>query len=402
MKYPYTHILIRYGELALKGKNQGKFIQSLENNIRQKLGSSKNHLDLRSERGYVVIDARNDSEEDLRAKAEKLCQVSGVVLVSPAIFSKENSIDTLYPLVKQVMGSYPGEKKSFCVRAKRADKAYPLTSGDIEKKVGKYIQDATECKVVNLKHPDIILHIDIVPKGVFLYMEKKKGIWGLPVGIEGRVLSLLSGGIDSPVASFFMARRGCEVDFIHFTANKIQSDEAVNYKVAKIAQILSQYSIHSKLYLMPYIHFHLAIVGKKVDYELILFRRFMARVAEALAKKIGVQALVTGDNLGQVASQTLSNIVSTSQAVRIPIFRPLIGFDKNEIIDMAKKIGTYDLSIEPYKDCCSLISKNPKTVSDAARLELIEKNSIPDYAGIMEATIKDAEILEIKNGSIMG
>lgn len=400
MKYPYTHILIRYGELALKGKNQGKFIQSLEKNIREKLSFLKNRLELRSERGYVVIDARNNSEKDLCDEVEELCQVSGIVLVSPAIFSKENNIDSLYPLIKKVIENYSGEKKSFCVRAKRADKTYQISSGDIEKTIGKYIQDNTEWKEVNLKHPDITLYIDIVTKGVFLYTEKQKGIGGLPVGIEGKVLSLLSGGIDSPVASYFLARRGCNVDFAHFTANKMQSDEARDYKVAKLAKILSRYTLYSKLYLLPYIHFNLAMVGKKAEYELILFRRFMARVCEKLSGQINAQALVSGDNLGQVASQTLSNLVSTSQAVKIPIFRPLIGFDKNEIIDMAKKIGTYDISIEPYKDCCSLISKNPKTISDHAKLESIEKNAIQDYNGIIEATIQDAKILEFKNGKI--
>lgn len=401
MKYPYTHILIRYGELALKGKNQNKFIQLLERNIRTKLEPISRRISMHTKRGYILIDANNNTQEEIAAMTSMLCQVCGIVLVSPAYFLKEKNFDAIRAMNKKIAEYYPPEGKKFCVRVKRADKTYPESSGDLEKNIGQYILENTAWKGVDLKHPDKIFYTDIVQEGVFIYAEKENGAGGLPVGIEGKVVSLLSGGIDSPVASYYLARRGCEIDFIHFTANKIQADEARNYKVAEIAKILTRYSIHSKLYLLPYIHFNLAIVGKEVDYELILFRRFMVRVGERLAKSIGAQALVTGDNLGQVASQTLSNIVSTSLAVDIPIFRPLIGFEKNEIIAIAKKIGTHDLSIEPYKDCCSLISKNPRTSSRNDKLDMIEKNAIEDYNKIIEDTIRDAQVLEIKNGSIM-
>jgi len=401
MKYPYTHILIRYGELALKGRNQNRFIEALMRNIQTRLGSARGIISLHSRRGYILIDALNFAPKDIAGIVRKLCQVCGIVLVSPVLFLKEKKFDAICAMNKKIAEYYPQESKKFCVRVKRADKTYPVSSGELEKKIGQYILENTPWKSVSLKNPDKIFYVDIVDEGVFVYAEKENGVGGLPVGIEGKVLSLLSGGIDSPVASYYLARRGCEVDFIHFTANKMQSDEAREYKIAEIVKILSQYSIHSKLYVLPYIHFNLAVVGKEMDYELILFRRFMARVAKCLAKKIGAQALVTGDNLGQVASQTLSNIVSTSMAVDIPIFRPLIGFEKNEIIGMAKKINTYDISIQPYKDCCSLISKNPRTSSYNDKLEIIEKNIIENYDKVVEDTLSDAIVLEIKNGSII-
>lgn len=397
MKYPYTHILVRYGELALKGKNQNIFLRLLKSNIQKKLGTIASKTPIYIERGYILLDVKDNTKKCIENIAGELREVCGIAIVSPAVFFKDKNIDCILAEIMNVAGYYKAENKKFSVRVRRADKTHPIPSGDLERMTGKYIQENTLWKNVDLRHPDKTFYIDIVNEGVFVYAEKEKGIGGLPVGIEGKVLSLLSGGIDSPVASFYMARRGCKVDFIHFTANKIQHDEAVNYKVAKIAQILSRYTLLSKLYLFPYIHFNLALVGKKIDYELVLFRRFMARVGEVAAKKIGAKALVTGDNLGQVASQTLSNIVTTSRAVEIPIFRPLLGFDKNEIINMAKKIGTYELSIKPYKDCCSLISKNPKTHSDSQKLEYIEKNAIVNYNKIIEDTLSDAQVLEIKN-----
>jgi len=184
------------------------------------------------------------------------------------------------------------------------------------------------------------------------------------------------------------------VDFIHFTAWSMQLEEAVEYKVKRLADTLNAYTLHSRLFLVPYTYFDLAIMRAKVEFELILFRRFMARVAEKLARRIKAQALVTGDNLSQVASQTLSNLVSTSRAVSMPILRPLISFDKEEIMNLARTIGTYDLSIEPYKDCCAIIARHPRTRSRHDRLTAIEARAFPNYDEIVDQTLGDAICLE--------
>jgi thiamine biosynthesis protein ThiI len=195
------------------------------------------------------------------------------------------------------------------------------------------------------------------------------------------------------VAAYLMARRGCRVDFIHFTAAAPHQEE--QQKVWRLATQLSRYTIGSRLFVVPYVHFDLALMREKVEYELILFRRFMVRVAQVLAGRLRARALVSGDTLSQVASQTISNLVSTSRAAELPIFRPLIAYDKEETIALAQKIGTYELSIEPYKDCCALISGHPKTRSRHERLLVLEKRAFPDYDGLVERTLADAVCLEI-------
>jgi thiamine biosynthesis protein ThiI len=209
---------------------------------------------------------------------------------------------------------------------------------------------------------------------------------------------LLSGGIDSPAAAFLMAKRGCTVDFIHFTAENIRQENAHAYKVSKLAQTLSKYTMDSRLYLVPYTHFEFELFGHKIFYELMIFRRFMTRTAEVLAESISAQAIITGDNLAQVASQTLENLVANSRATAMPILRPLITYDKMEIVDLAKQIGTYTLSLKPYKDCCSIVAKNPKTSSEDSRLESLEDDIFDDYDEVIRQTLDEAIILEYSCG----
>jgi thiamine biosynthesis protein ThiI len=209
------------------------------------------------------------------------------------------------------------------------------------------------------------------------------------------VLTLLSGGIDSPAAVWLMTKRGCRVDFIHFTTDSLSEAAARTYKVTRLAEHLTDFTLNSRLFLVPYVYFDLALMREKVEYELVLFRRFMARVAQQLARRLEAQALVTGDNLSQVASQTLPNLVSTSRAVEIPILRPLIGFDKEEITQLARKIGTYDLSIQPYKDCCAIIAQHPRTRSRHDRLTALEERLFPDYEALIEKTLADAVKIDL-------
>jgi thiamine biosynthesis protein ThiI len=203
------------------------------------------------------------------------------------------------------------------------------------------------------------------------------------------VLSLLSGGIDSPVASFLLARRGASVDWFHMSAIHLGERDFETSVVGRIARKLSRYSLQSRLFIVPYTHFDLALAGQETGYEPVLFRRFLFRVGEALARRIEASALVTGDSLAQVASQTLDNLVTTSKAVEILLLRPLVGMDKQQIMDLARRIGTYDISIEPYKDCCALYARRVRTRTRDEALSMLERRLFPDYSGLVDRSLRD-------------
>jgi tRNA uracil 4-sulfurtransferase len=397
-------ILAHFGELGLKGRNQPMFRKQLRRNIRAKLRSFG--LDWRVEDaiGLFTIQVQGEqSKATIHRVLEGLGQVFGLVWITcarrlrPFRFSASSKASDLSEIEWHLCDLAQAQfatGKTFSVRVNRANKSLPFTSCKLEADLGQVIRDRTDWDKVNLKRPDVTFYLDMRNAATFLYGEKIKGSGGLPVGTSGRVLALLSGGIDSPVAAWMMAKRGCKVDFLHFTATTMQHEEAVNYKVWRLASCLGKYTLGSKLFLVPYVYFDLALMRQRVDYDLILFRRFMVRVAEKLARQIRAHAMVTGDNLSQVASQTLLNLVSTSQAASLPILRPLIGFDKSETIAMAERIGAYAISIEPYKDCCALISKNPKTRSKHSTLAEIEARVFPDYEDLIDRTLSEAICLE--------
>ncbi len=402
----YNTILIHYGEIGLKGKNQPDFRNALESNIRFRLRSLGLKWKIRYSHSYFYIEIPEDSKEDLSSVIDTLLHLPGIAWLARAVnisrkaFCSKNDVHyeiVEEPLLQTAKEQYQ-DNLAFAVRANRADKSLPNKSMDYERRFGALIIEQTEWETVNLNNPDVTFHIDMYPDNVFLYSEKITGAGGLPVGITGRVLTLLSGGIDSPVAAYLAAKRGCFVDFIHFTANRFQQENAAEYKISRIVRDLSKMTLRSKLYLVPYTHFEFAALGHKMEYELIVFRRFMARVAESLAVQVKAQALITGDNLAQVASQTLENLVSTTRGITIPVLRPLIMYDKQEIIDLAKKIETFQLSLEPYKDCCSLISQHPRTVSTHRELEEIESEIFPEYDQLIKDTLDEAICLEYKCG----
>ena len=216
-----------------------------------------------------------------------------------------------------------------------------------------------------------------------------KGPGGLPVGTSGHLLSLLSGGIDSPVASFLLSRRGASVDWFHMSATHVGEGDFETSVVGRIARTLSRFSLQSRLFVVPYTHFDLALAGGETGYEPVLFRRFLFRIGEALAGRIGASALVTGDSLAQVASQTLDNLVTSTKAVEILVLRPLVGMDKQQIMHLARGIGTYDISIEPYKDCCALYARRVRTRAREEAVSVLERRLVPDYPGLIERSLRD-------------
>ena len=262
---------------------------------------------------------------------------------------------------------------------------------ELENAIGSEISRRFTIKV-DLKNPELSVFIEIADDA-YVYFQKKQGLKGLPVDVSGNVLSLLSGGIDSPVASYLMMKRGCRVNFIHFHVfrdNNLIKDTKMRY----LLEILNKYQGNSRIYLVPYYHFEMAVLTtvNTKGHEMILFRRFMVRVAEKISHQNGFKALVTGDSLGQVASQTMENIAQITKIVKIPIFQPLIAYDKQEIVDLAKKAGTYELAIENYKDCCSIVSANPRTKPNKKIIQLLEERM-----NMEEVVAKTLELVSFNN-----
>ena len=346
-------LLARYSEIGLKGKNRGFFEKKLIENIKNKIGNVK----IERDSGSVLLHA-ND--------AEPLKEVFGI-----GWFAKVNECKLDLEEIKQSALQMLKEKKpkSFRITASRSNKKFPIKSNDLEMEVGKFCeQNGFD---VSLKNFELEIFADILERRALVYAEKQQGLGGLPVSTSGKVLCLLSGGIDSPVAAILMAKRGCTVDFLHFYALR-STDEVRKSKIPRLVSQIEKFCGKTKLFLAPFADFQVSVL-EKGEYELQLFRRFMVRVTELFAKENCYSAIIMGDNLNQVASQTLENLTAVQVGIEMPIFRPLLAFDKNEIILLAKKFGTYEISIEDYKDCCSIIVKKPKTKISQEKLLELEK-----------------------------
>jgi len=349
--------LIHYGELSLKGKNRSLFENKLKLNIERETGGKVTKY-----RGRFVLE---------NGEPELLKYVFGISWYAEALRVDKNYDSIRDIVLSKVEKELPG-KSSFAVFVKRSDKSFHQTSMELEKDIGSEISKSFDIKV-NLTNPELSVFIEIADD-VYVYFNRKQGLKGLPVDVSGNVLSLLSGGIDSPVASYLMMKRGCRVNFIHFhvfSKNRLIKDT----KMQHLFEILNEYQGNSRIYLVPYYQFEMAVL-KTVNtrgHELILFRRFMVKVAERIAVQHGFKALVTGDSLGQVASQTMENIAQVTKIISMPIFQPLIAYDKQEIIDLAKKVGTYELAIENYKDCCAIVSSNPRTKANINQILSLEE-----------------------------
>ncbi len=403
------HILIHYGEVGLKRKIQPQFRQLLQRNIHQTLKHYGYRVPVRQTRGYLSIDLENLPPASREHLLVLLREIFGIVWYTraarikysvPADINNTGLKQDLVETVLHLAAAKADVKKTYCVRVRRSDKRFPLKSLELEKELGSLISANTRFRKVNLDDPDYTFYVEIQSGEIYVYGEKLPGNQGLPVGSAGRVLVLLSGGIDSPVAAYLVAKRGCRVDFIHFTASHVSAGQAHREKISRLAAKLSRYTIQSRLYLVPYTYFHLALMNKKNAYELVLFRRFMVRVAEKISFQFKAKALVTGDNLSQVASQTIWNIAATVSATTLPVLQPLITYEKQEIINLAKEIETYEIAIEPYKDCCALISRNPNVASKAAELSRLENEIFPDYRKVILDSIRDMVTLSFQMGKL--
>ncbi len=400
-------ILLHAPDITLKGRNQRDFQQALIRNVRLHLSRSGYHWNAGASRGRVCILVPERSAIDIPDALALLRRIPGVAALADALWippreayteDRQVNWDLLTPKVIDLAASIYREHASFAVRFNRVDKQLLTISSAVGERLGAAIVQATAWDKVNLKRPDCTVHIDAYPDGLYLYTDKLKGVGGLPVGTGGRVLALLSGGIDSPVAAYLLAKRGCEVDLFHLSASHLSVSEIADSVIGRLVRQLSRHTGRMHLHVAPNTYFDMALKGRPTGYEVVLFRRFLLRVAAEQANRIGALALVNGDSLGQVASQTLENMVSVTRCIETPVFRPLVGTNKDEIIDLARWIGTYEISIDPYKDCCALIAGNPKTRSTHEALVELEQTLIHDYPQLMARTLQDMTVLEFAYG----
>ncbi len=339
--------LIHYHEIALKGKNRGFFLRRLEANL---LLATRD-LDcgpLRRPAGRLFLEMRKESPWE--AVRERLSRVFGIANFAPAFVMAPD----LELLAKRIEEEVSGRSfRSFRVAARRAFKTFPQTSQEINEIIGARVQRICGASV-DLTNPDLTIYIELLPNEAFVYFEKLSGPGGLPVGTSGTVACLLSGGIDSPVAAYRMMKRGCRVVFVHFHSQPF-ADRTSQEKAIELARLLTRCQFASRLYLVPFGEIQQEVVSRVTGrLRVLVYRRLMLRIAEQIAQKEGAQALVTGESLGQVSSQTLENIAPIEQASTLPILRPLIGMDKDEITQQAQQIGSYDVSVIPDQDCCSM------------------------------------------------
>ena len=356
----YQSFLIKYAEIGTKGKNRYMFEDALIRQIRYALSSVDGEFDVTKESGRIYVKALGEYEYDDTIEALK--RVFGIAAICPMVQIEDKDYENLKKHVVEYMDQvYPDKNITFKVDARRGDKQYPVSSEQINRDMGEAILEAFPQMKVDVHHPDVLLRVEIRQK-VNLFSLMIPGPGGMPIGTNGQAMLLLSGGIDSPVAGYMIAKRGVKIDAVYFHAPPYTSERA-KQKVVDLANLVARYSGPINLHIVNFTDIQLYIYEQCPHEELtIIMRRYMMRIAQAIAEKTGSIALITGESIGQVASQTLQSLASTNEVCTMPVFRPVIGFDKQEIVDVSEKIGTYETSIQPYEDCCTIfVAKHPVT-----------------------------------------
>lgn len=355
-KFKYEFILIRYGELALKGKNRTRFEVQLQNNIKQQMAGLQIKITRTFGRMYLFLNG-----EDYAEVAERLQNVFGISSFSPAI-KADLELEAIKEAALMGIQEITPQPTTFKVRVRRPNKRFPHNSNEMNHQLGGHILVNTENLKVDVHHPDVEVVVEIREEAAYIMCQKTAGAGGLPVGTSGKVMLMLSGGIDSPVAGYLALKRGVRFEGVHFHSYPFTSERA-KQKVIDLTKKLTTYGGNLKLHVVPFTQIQTAIKEHVPDdYSITVMRRIMLRITEQLAEKHKALAIATGDNLGQVASQTLQSINTINVVTNLPIIRPLVTMDKLEIIKIAREIGTYKLSILPYEDCCTIFQpKSPKT-----------------------------------------
>ena len=385
-------LIVRCGEVALKGMNKPYFERMLVDRIRKNL-KEFHGVDVRRQEGLIFV--RADKTLDIQAIIKQVSKVFGVASISQAV-EAPSELDAIGAEAVKYMLDLIREKgvKTFKVEAKRADKNFPVKSPEIGRIIGAKVLIGCKVLKVDVHEPDVLLHVDVRSDRTYIYDAKIQGFGGLPLGTNGKGMVLLSGGIDSPVAAWMMAKRGMLIEAVHFHSYPYTSPRAQE-KVEDLARIVASYCGRFKLHCVNLLPIQEQIVANCPEEETTIHvRMFMMRIAERIARDTGCMMLITGENLGQVASQTAEALVVTDSAVSMPVMRPLIAMDKTDIMDKAQEIGTFETSIQPYEDCCTVfLPKHPSTKPHLERI--LASESVLDIDGLVEAAVAAQEVINI-------
>ena len=389
----YATFLIKYAEIAMKGKNRYVFEDALIHRIKQVLKNVDGDFAVSKTQGRVYVDCLSEYDYDDAVSA--LQTVFGINTICPVVKTKDEGFDKLKDaVVKYVDEEYPDKNRTFKVFARRAKKTFPVHSTEMNSELGGVILDAFPEMKVDVHKPEIELNVE-VRENIYIYSKQIPGPGGMPIGTNGKAMLLLSGGIDSPVAGYMVAKRGVKIDAVYFHAPPYTSERA-KQKVVDLARLISKYTGTICLHVINFTDIQLAIYEKCPHEELtIIMRRYMMRIAEHIAKENECLGLVTGESIGQVASQTMQSLLVTNEVCTLPVFRPLIGFDKQEIIEVSEKIDTFETSILPYEDCCTIfVAKHPVT---KPKLDVIKRSEQKLADVIDELVDKALETDEVIN-----
>lgn len=388
----YQSFLIKYAEIGTKGKNRFMFEDALIKQIRFALREVDGSFEVTKESGRIYVTAEGDYDYDDTIEALK--RVFGIADICPMVQIDDRDYENLKKHVVEYMDKvYPDKNLTFKVVARRGDKRYPVSSDQINRDMGEAILEAFPQMRVDMHNPDVLLRVEIRQK-VNIFSLMIPGPGGMPVGTNGKAMLLLSGGIDSPVAGYMIAKRGVKIDAVYFHAPPYTSDRA-KQKVVDLAKLVARYSGPMDLHVVNFTDIQLYIYEKCPHEELtIIMRRYMMRIAQAIAEKNGAIGLITGESIGQVASQTLQSLAATNEVCTMPVYRPVIGFDKQEIVDVSEKIGTYETSIQPFEDCCTIfVAKHPVTKPNINVIRNSERHLEEKIDELVKTALETTEVI---------
>lgn len=388
----YQSFLIKYAEIGVKGKNRYMFEDALVKQIRFALRAVEGEFEVSKESGRIYANALTEFDYDDAVAALK--RVFGISAICPLVQVEDAGFEELKNQVLLYLDQvYPEKNFTFKVNARRANKQYPMTSEEINRDLGEVILERFPDLKVDVHHPEVMLHVEIRSR-INLYSQVIPGPGGMPVGTNGRAMLLLSGGIDSPVAGYMIAKRGVVIEAVYFHAPPYTSDRAKE-KVVDLAKLVSRYAGPIKLHVVNFTDIQLYIYDQCPHEELtIIMRRYMMRIAQMIAEKQKCLGLITGESIGQVASQTVQSLAATNEVCDMPVFRPVIGFDKQEIVDIAEKIGTFETSIQPFEDCCTIfVAKHPVTRPNIKIIRKSEERLSEKIEEMVKTAVETAEVV---------
>ena len=391
----FTSFLIKYAEIGVKGGNRHLFEDALVHQIKVALKKCEGKFYVHKTQGRIFVEAQTEFDYD--ETVARLKQVFGIWGICPVTCAEDQGFEKLREDVVRYIGEvYQERNKTFKVQARRSDKSYPKTSMEISADLGEAILNTYPEMRVDVHNPEILLNVELREK-IYLYSEIIPGPGGMPVGTGGKGMLLLSGGIDSPVAGYMIAKRGVKIDAVYFHAPPYTSERA-KQKVVDLARIVSGYTGPIYLHVINFTDIQLAIYENCPHEELtIIMRRYMMRIAEHLAKETGCLGLITGESIGQVASQTMASMAVTNEVCELPVYRPLIGFDKQEIVELSGKIGTFETSIQPYEDCCTIfVAKHPVTKPKADVIRRHEGRLQGKIEELVKTALETEEVIVVE------